>query len=256
MNDELGDRMKVYEGVTRAFLTPRTNMIIRVDGRAFHTYTRGCKIPFDDDLMDAMDATAIAFCEEVQGAKLGYVQSDEITVWATSYDSLGTTAWFGGNVQKIVSIVASTATAVFNQVRWQQNVKRLVNASQVLSDIMGQPCSLIPQIAHFDARVWTIPEISEIANVFKWRADDASRNSVQMMARSLYSHKELEGKPLSDLHDLIYAKGQNWNDLAPRYKRGRLVKKIDGKWQICDLTDFTWLYWMEIVKTQLPPSTP
>lgn len=237
--------MKQYENTTRTFLTPRTNMIVRADGRAFHSYAAKCAKPFDNNLIYAMDQTALTLCGEIQGAKLGYVQSDEITVWATSYDSLGSQAWFGGNLQKIVSIAASVATATFNKIRDEQYPP---------SDGMGMGGTEwgLGARAHFDARVWTIPELSEVANMFKWRADDASRNSVQMVARSLYSHKELDSKPLNVLHDMIHAKGQNWNDLAPRYKRGRLVKRVDGRWAICDLTDFTWTYWMGIVQENKP----
>lgn len=244
MYSDLSIRMKIYESATRTYLPPRSNMVIRVDGRAFHTYTRGCKTPFDDDLMAAMDATAIALCEEVQGAKLGYVQSDEITVWATSYDNLGSMPWFGGSIQKMTSIAASVATARFNQYR--------LMSIFMSAEVQHMFTKAADHLAHFDARVWTIPELAEVANMFKWRADDASRNSVQMVARSLYSHRELEGKSTSELHDLIHTKGQNWNDLAPRYKRGRLVKRVDGKWEICDLTDFTWQYWMGIINEVKP----
>lgn len=240
MSDDLGNRMKGYENITRNHLPPRTNLFIRIDGRAFHSYTRNCAKPFDDDLMAAMDQTATALCEEIQGAKLAYVQSDEINIWATSYDKIGSEAWFGGNIQKIASVGASIATARFNQVRDNQQYD---NRCQVNDR---------PGIAHFDARVFTIPELPEVANMLLWRCQDASRNSVQMYARSLYSHKELEGKNLSELHDLIHAKGLNWNNLAPRYKRGRLVKRVEGMWQIVDLDDFSFDYWFYLVKAAQP----
>ena len=251
MNDSLGDRHKGYEAVTRFFLPARTNMILRVDGRAFHGYTRSCKRPYDDDLMAAMDQTAIALCEEVQGAKLAYVQSDEITVWSTSYDNLGSMPWFGGNVQKIVSVAASVATARFNQARFMQGMRAAEALGNDFNEWQRDDWERTLSTAHFDARVFTIPELAEVANCFKWRGDDCSRNSIQMMARSLYSHKDLDGKSTEDLIDLIRAKGREWEDLAPRYKRGRLVKRVEGKWTVCDVTDFTWAYWMGIVKAEV-----
>ncbi len=249
MNDSMGDRFKDYEAATQTTLMVRSNMLLRADGRSFHTYTRSCKRPFDDDLMAAMDLTAIALCEEIQGAKLGYVQSDEITVWATGYDKVGTDTWFGGNVQKVVSVAASVATAAFNRVRQVQCIReaRELGCLEGDLDIWGEF-----NMAHFDARVFLVPDLIEVANAFKWRADDCSRNSIQMLARSLYSHAELEGKSTAQLHDLMHAKGVNWNDLAPRYKRGRLIRRVEGKWQVVDLVDFTFDYWMGIVKECMP----
>lgn len=239
MNDQLGDRQKGYENVTRMYLTPRTNIVLRVDGRAFSSYTHNCKRPFDDDLMSAMDQTAIALCEEVQGAKLAYVQSDEITVWATSYDNIGSMPWFGGNIQKITSIAASVATARFNKIRlwWHYETQESFKTFS---------------LAHFDARVFTIPELAEVANCFKWRGDDCSRNSIQMVARSLYSHRELENVSTENLLTMISSKGGDWEALAPRYKRGRLIRRVEGKWTVCDVTDFTWIYWMGIINECKP----
>lgn len=255
MKDSLGDRMKRYENITRQYLTPRTNILLRLDGRAFHTYTRHCNKPFDDGLMADMDKTAIALCEEIQGCKLAYVQSDEITLWLTSYDDITTMPWFDGNIQKICSIGASIATAEFNRER----IKRLE------SDNFDIP------FAHFDARVWTVPELHEVANTFLWRSQDAARNSVQMMARSLYSHAELEGKNNSQLQEMIFQKGQNWNDLPSRYKCGRIILKekktidwdsSDGSkitmhlkatnWSVQSMSAYNFEYWAGLIKSLAP----
>jgi tRNA(His) 5'-end guanylyltransferase len=124
MKDELGDRMKeFYEDRTRFKLVRRTNTIIRVDGKAFHTYTKGLKRPFDQGLMDDMDATAEFLCQNIQGAKFAYVQSDEISILITDYDDISTHAWFDGNLQKMSSIAASLATARFNQLRMARSAK-------------------------------------------------------------------------------------------------------------------------------------
>lgn len=201
MRDTLGDRMKsYYEDKTRYFLPRRTYSIIRVDGKAFHTYTRGLQEPFDDKLMADMDNTAIYLCENIQGAKFGFVQSDEISILMTDFDLLTTSAWFDGNIQKIASVSASMATAKFNELR-------------------------AGKTALFDSRVFIIPSTTEVQNYFIWRQQDTVRNSISAVAQSLFSHKELEGKNCSKMQEMIFSKGINWNDYSARYKRGRLIIK-------------------------------
>jgi tRNA(His) 5'-end guanylyltransferase len=204
MNDELGQRMKDnYEDRTRYSLPRRTHTIIRLDGKAFHTFTRNCEKPFDEKFMQLMDSTAKFLCERIQGCKFAYVQSDEISLLLTDFDDIKTDAWFNGNIQKIVSVSASMATAQF--------------------------ANLLPDdsdYAFFDSRVFTIPEWYEVENYFIWRQQDATRNSVQMVAQSLYSQKELHSKNLSDLQEMIFQKGQNWNNIEAGKKRGRCVIKV------------------------------
>jgi len=208
MKESLGDRMKdFYEGRACYKLPRRTFTIIRLDGKAFHSYTRGLLRPFDDRLMNDMDETAKFLCEEIQGARLAYVQSDEISILLTDFEDLGTEAWFDGNIQKMVSVSASLATGKFNQLRH-----------------LGSICPTLPgKLAFFDSRVFTIPYQGEVENYFIWRQQDATRNSITGVAQSLYSHKELAGKNGSQKQEMIFQKGINWNDYAPRYKRGRGV---------------------------------
>lgn len=214
MKDELGDRMKAqYEDRTRFFLPRRTYAIIRVDGKAFHTLTKGFQKPFDKTLMEIMDNTAIAMCEEIQGARFAYVQSDEISILLTDFASIQTNAWFDGNVQKMCSVAASCATLAFNRELTLKN---------------GGPA--FGYKAMFDARVFTIPDPIEVENYFIWRQNDATRNSIQMAARAIYSHKELEGKNVSQLQELIHQKGINWNNYNSGEKRGRcIVKRVMNK---------------------------
>lgn len=218
--DSLGDRMKEqYEDRTRILLPRRTYTIIRLDGKAFHTYTRGMNKPFDLDFMDVMDQTALKLCKEIQGCKFAYVQSDEISLLLTDFDSIKCDAWFNGNIQKIASVSASIATVAFNNGMYlNENV--LANMSKV---------------AYFDSRVFTIPDAIEVENYFIWRQKDAVRNSIQMVAQSLYSQGELNGKNLDEQQELIWQKGKNWNDYSPREKRGGFVDKEYGEW--CMATD-------------------
>ena len=199
--DNLGDRMKsYYESRAKSFLPRRTYTIIRIDGKAFHTYTRGLEKPFDDKLINDMDETAKYLCENIQGAKFAFVQSDEISILLTDFDKLQTDAWFDGNIQKITSISASLATAKFNELRPNK-------------------------IALFDSRVFTIPSSIEVENYFIWRQNDTVRNSISSVAQSLYSSKELHGVSTSGMQELCFLKGVNWNDFEPNKKRGRLIIK-------------------------------
>lgn len=205
MNDSLGDRMKQqYENRTRMFLPRRTHTLIRLDGCHFHSYTRGCNKPYDVNLMMAMNATAVYLCNAIQGCKVAYVQSDEITILLTDFDNISTNAWFDGNIQKITSVSASLATACFNAERLKQGYEAL---------------------ATFDSRVWTIADRAEVLNAFVWRQQDATRNSIQMAAQSLYSHNELNEKNTSELQEMMHKKSVNWNDYPVGFKRGRVIKK-------------------------------
>ena len=116
--DSLGDRMKEYENISRNYLTRRVPVIIRLDGKAFHTFTKGMKKPFDRLLMTTMQETMKNLCENIQGCVFGYTQSDEITLVLTDYATITTDAWFGYNIQKMCSISASIATLTFNKVFW------------------------------------------------------------------------------------------------------------------------------------------
>lgn len=222
--------MKDHEDRTRFFLPKRTYTVIRLDGRSFHTFTRGCKKPFDRDLMDCMQATTLKLCEEIQNVKLGYTQSDEITLILTDFDERGTCQWFDGNLQKMVSISASIATAEFNK-RWLMNV--FADAWNSTTDY-SEAVNLIADTksAHFDSRAYTVSECWEAYNAVLWRQNDASKNSVQMVARALYSHGKLQDKKIPQLHDLIVEAGQNWNDYPTDCKRGAFVVRGENGWKI------------------------
>jgi tRNA(His) guanylyltransferase len=226
MKDELGDRMKdFYEDRTRYKLARRTNTIIRIDGKAFHTYTKGLERPFDLGLMEDMNKTTEYLCQNIQGAKFGYVQSDEISILITDYDDISTHAWFDGNLQKMSSIAASLATAKFNQLRM---------ARACFDDVIKEDAPIYKddiedfKLAMFDARVFQIPYREEVFNYFIWRQQDASRNSISSVAQANFSSKELNGKKTSDMQDmLMLEKGINWNDFSPREKRGALIRKVE-----------------------------
>ena len=231
--DKIGDRMKDrYENRSKQFLTRRVPTIIRLDGKAFHTYTKGLDKPFDEGLIEDMQETTKFLCENIQGCKLGYTQSDEITLVLTDYDKLTSDAWFDYNVQKITSISAAMATAKFNQLRMIRTsaIERDHSMSSMAESVWDNNNLSTEDIegfklAFFDSRVFQIPEKEEVVNSLIWRQQDAERNSIQMLAQSLYSHSELHGKNTSLLQDMCFEKGQNWNDLNFSKKRGSLVIK-------------------------------
>lgn len=203
-NDALGNRIKTnYEQPARHFLTRRVPVIVRVDGRAFHTLTaRHFQRPFDGKFIDAMIVAANHLAVEMQGFKLGYVQSDEASFVLTDYDNLQTQPWFGYCQNKIESISAATMTFAF---------ARCLRLAGVNTD------------AVFDARAFNVPE-SEVANYFLWRAKDWYRNSVCMFARSVFSHSQMHGESVRDLHEMLHANGRNWaTDLMDAEKNGTFI---------------------------------
>lgn len=188
----LAKRMKKYEAVSRNVLMRRTPVIIRVDGRAFHTFTKGFQKPFDEVLMSAMQDTMKYLCENIQGCVLGYTQSDEITLVLTDYKRLESDAWFDYKVQKMCSIVASMATLEFNRKMKRYAVKYANSGSgDEITKQFGTYAKAINKGAMFDARVFNIPK-EEVTNDIYWRQLDASRNSIQMLGQAYFSHKELQ----------------------------------------------------------------
>ncbi len=221
MNDSLGDRIKnFYENITRIFISHRTYTLIRVDGRAFHTLTKGLARPFDIDFMNEMDETAKYLCRHISGAKFAFVQSDEISILVTDFDELTTQAWFNNNLQKMCSISASMATRAFNETRMKKHLK-------IVEDIRRPDEYYINfkdvKWAEFDSRIFQISHKSEVANYFVWRQQDTIRNSVQSVAQFMFSQKELQRKNVTKLKEMILEKGSNWEDYDDKCKYGRLI---------------------------------
>ena len=237
-NDSLGDRMKKYEGVPKTALMRRNPVIIRIDGKAFHTFTRGFQRPFDNVLIESMQETMKYLCENIQGCKLGYCQSDEISLLITDYETINTAAWFDYQVQKMCSIAASMATLAFN--RYFGN-NALVKISITDAYFREKECypgdwekdrsfkqpylDAHSNGALFDARCFSIPK-EEVCNYFIWRQQDATRNSIQMVGQANFSHKELQNKSCDKIQDmLMLERGINWNDFPTVQKRGSCCTK-------------------------------
>lgn len=242
--DALGNRMKNnYENISKTKLMRRTPVAIRIDGKSFHTFTKGFKKPFDDILIETMQNTMKYLCENIQGCVLGYTQSDEITLILQDYKTFETQPWFDYEVQKICSISASMATMKFNKffieniaewVEWVINNDPQVTIADFIKfrDQIDTYYKASEKGAMFDARCFNIPK-EEVTNLLYWRQLDASRNSVQMVGRAYFSHRELYGKNNSQIQDMLMEKGINWNDFSTKYKRGSCcIRDENGHWFI------------------------
>ena len=226
--DNLGDRMKEnYENRAKTQLLRRTPVIIRLDGKAFHTFTRGFKKPFDDILTEAMQQTMLTLCKEIQGCVLGYTQSDEITLVLTDYKKLETAAWFDYDVQKICSVSASIATLVFNRSFAKQCALYVPSYS---TDINNAHINSIYNGALFDSRCFNIPK-EEVTNCVLWRQQDAIRNSINSVGQTNFSHKELQGLSTDQiLKKLLEEKQIDWNKIPVHLQRGSccIKREVNG----------------------------
>ena len=240
VRDDLGTRMKTfYENIPKTRLMRRVPVAIRLDGKAFHTFTRGFQKPFDFVLMDTMQQTMKYLCENIQGCVLGYTQSDEISLLLVDYKNLNSSAWFDYEVQKICSIAASMATMAFNK-SFTKNAEEFMTdcaASYEMEGLCGKGteeyklCEVyqkaIEKGAMFDARCFNIPK-EEVTNYFYWRQLDAIRNSIQMVGQAHFPHNILQYKTCEDIKDMLYVKDEIVWELLPTYKqRGSCCIKQD-----------------------------
>lgn len=266
VHDDLGMRMKNnYETISKYRLTRRMPVIIRIDGRSFHTYTRGFQKPFDPILMKSMQKTMQSLCENIQGVSAAYTQSDEISLLLVDYNNLNSQAWFDNEVQKICSISASMATKTFNIVFDYLSHMFFIDDNHIgypprvkaMEEELGKPtddwtvednelfyernedfCKLcgvydrVSKHAMFDSRCFNIPK-EEVTNYFYWRQQDATRNSIQMVGQANFSHRELHGKTCNDIQEMLHEqKGINWNDFSVPEKRGTCCIKTENGWII------------------------
>jgi len=230
VNDDLGKRMKeYYEQIPKTKLMRRCPVAIRIDGKAFHTFTRGFQKPFDEILIKSMQETMKYLCENIQGCVLGYTQSDEITLILIDYKNINSYAWFDYEVQKMCSIAASMATMAFNKFFSEEvhNFNYHIKLDPITEELDKEQykqfviyCKALEKGAMFDARVFNIPK-EEVTNLIYWRQLDATRNSIQMVGQANFSHKELQNKSCNNIQDmLMLQKGINWNDFPTHQKRG------------------------------------
>ena len=245
VNDELGKRMKEnYEQVPKYRLMRRTPVIIRIDGKAFHSFTKGFQRPFDEVLGNAMTKTMEYLCEHIQGCIFGYKQSDEISLVLSDYKRFNSEAWFDYEVQKMCSIAASMATMAFNRF-FKEEVENFLMENTSPAGIDEIPGALkfnedgklqlhitylnaLHKGAMFDARCFNIPK-EEVVNCIYWRQIDAVRNSIQMVGQANFSHRELHGKSCNVIQEMLHEqRGINWSNYPTMWKRGVCWTKEHG----------------------------
>ncbi len=204
----LGERMKLYESETERRLMPLLPVVARLDGKCFHTFTKGMGRPYDKGLSDLLVSATKMLVGETN-ALVGYTQSDEITL-AWYSPTIESQIFFDGRVLKMSSILSAMLSVWFNE-----------HKSEFIS-----PTNHNTRTALFDCRVWNVPTLAEASNVFVWREQDATRNSVSMAAQSVFSHKELHGKSCSEMQEMLYSLGNiNWNNYPNSFKRGTYVRR-------------------------------
>ena len=267
VHDDLGTRMKeFYEQVPKTRLVRRMPVAIRIDGKAFHTFTKGFHKPFDDILIKTMQETTKYLCENIQGCVLGYTQSDEITLILVDYQKLTSSAWFDYEVQKLCSISASMATMAFNKYfeknvddyrfrKWDGVSKYEEGTEEYIKTLL----KAVEKGAMFDARCFNIPK-EEVTNLIYWRQLDATRNSIQMVGQANFSHKELQNKSCNDIQDMLHEQnGINWDDYPTVCKRGtaciknkKIIEYLDEFKVTAKLMDSTKTENSWIIDTEMP----
>lgn len=181
--------------------------ILRIDGKAFHTFLRHAVKPYDKRVMDAMVLSAADLMAEMGGtARMAYIQSDECSVVINDGISQNSQPWFDNNIQKIVSVAACTFGNSFNG--YYQGTD---------------------EDAAFDARIFVLPDLTELTNNLIWRQQDATRNSIQTYGRAYFSQAEMHGLRNDDVQAKLLAEHDtNWNDFPTWTKRGAIVRRVES----------------------------
>lgn len=232
IKDELGQRMKKYENAEVGESLPRkVPVIIRIDGKAFHTFTKGFRKPFDDVLIKSMEETMKYLCKNIQGCIFGYTQSDEISLVLIDYQNEESDAWFGYRIQKISSIAASMVTFAFNK-----NFSAFVdeyncdfNSSAVQANWY---LAAVEKGALFDARCFSLSR-EEVTNYILWRQFDARRNSILSLGQAHFNNNRLHKKTCLDVVEMLKEEKQiDWKTLPNNYKFGSCCYRKNEIWQI------------------------
>ncbi len=235
--DTLGDRIKRYENVSRIYLPRRSNLIIRLDMKAGHTYCRNLQRPFDEGFIDDLNGAAQNLLKETQGGRFCFIQSDEVSVLITDFDTIHTEAWFDNNLQKIVSVSASILTAEFNQLRLLRNLgaPEFYNVYDDSGDLDHeesfyyydpghlQTITDFTPLAYFDSRIFQIPDRDEVGNYMVWRSQDTFKNCISSYAQCKFSHKQLHGKTTEERIQMLHEAGVT--EIPEHHKWGRIVTK-------------------------------
>ena len=223
----LEDKCRYYQSLTNYKLTPNCCILVHIDGKNFSKLIKNnFKKPFDNDFIDMMNKTALYLCNNVQGCKLAYVQSDEISLLITDYDTPDTDILFGGRLCKIQSILASLATSEFNRlfIKYQLE-KTLTSDDYRFENVIDKLINM--KLAQFDCKAWVVPNENDVFSSFLYRNIDCVRNSKQQTAQTWCSHKELMGKDTDEqIEYLLKNHDIDWNTFENGKKYGRFITKV------------------------------
>lgn len=225
--DLMGNRFKAYEACSSMYLIPGTPKVIRLDGKAFHTFTKGCEQPYDWSIMSAMAAGAIAVMKEIGGsARLAYIQSDECSIVINDKPRIESSPWFDNNLVKMATVSASIMSV---------NFSKTFHDSRIMNVKEGIDPSTIPfKPAYFDARVFQVPNVWEMNNAILWRQFDAIKNSKSQYARHYFSQKQVHEKNGDQKVTMMKEQhGFDWNTAPTWTKRGIVIRRgTMGKFEI------------------------
>lgn len=222
--DSLEDKCQYYRSLTDYKILPNSNILVMLDGKNFSKLIKNnFDKPFDDEFVEMMNNTAKFLCNNVQGVKFAYVQSDEISLLITDYDTPETDTMFGGRLCKIQSILASLATSEFNR---QFIINKLSKGALIDRNIILNTVENM-KLAQFDCKCWTVPNQNDAYAWFLYRQIDCIRNSKQQAAQTYLSHKELVGKDTDKQIELLKEKeGIDWYNYPDKYRFGRFIYKV------------------------------
>lgn len=231
-HSDIGARMKAYENCYRIYLPKRQAVIVRIDGRAFHSFTKSFNRPYDALFASCMWNTTRQLCENISGCVFGYTQSDEISLVLVDYKNINTEPWFGNNLQKIVSISASMATYFFKKI-FEEAIRDEYLNWYTTGTVNDEKEKLLNQhtqaynnkLCVFDARAFIIPR-EEVSNYIYWRQLDCVRNSIQLAGQAYFSHKQLQNKNCDQIQEMLWQEHQvNWSKYPTWFKNGVAIYK-------------------------------
>lgn len=232
--DPFGMRIKGYESASETYLDKTKYTIVRIDGHGFSKWTKGFNKPFDDFIVRSISETSRALMEEFK-AVVAYSQSDEITLILEPDDNL----IYSGRIQKITSLMASFASMTFNRLIQEEMIN--IDLDFVEGKYAKYPEDKITFLkskagkAFFDARVFQVDSDTEAFNSLLWRTFDCKRNSKNVFAQSILSHKQCQNKTSDELVQLCAELGHYWHDLPEKYRYGILWKKESYEKDVADI---------------------
>lgn len=202
----LGDRMKEFEMVhTQTSLVPGIPVYVRIDGRSFHTFTRGLQKPFDPDFAWTMKETT-KHLHDRTNAFISYVQSDEISLAYLEPSKMP----FETRLFKLESVLAGMASAAFC----------IYGSKTKLKDRIEK---FIP---HFDCRVCQMP-LEEVPNMLLFRERDCLKNAITLESLEHFSNKQIHKKNSEEKIEMLKGIGIDFSkDIDEDFRYGSWFRRV------------------------------